>query len=120
MSGLTPEIVTIEIGAESFTLTPCTGALMGISQTLEGPFAAIKRLQGMDMLAVTHVIAAGAGLNDAAVKKLPDMIYESGQLDEICAGAVRFCLLLMNGGKSRSAADPSERPEGGNAKKAVH
>ena len=120
MTGLTPEIVTIDIGDESFRLTPCTGALMGISQTLEGPFAAIKRLQGMDVLAATHVIAAGAELDNAAVKKLPDRIFESGQLDEICAGAVRFCFLLMNGGKSPDVADPSGRPKEGNAKKAVH
>ncbi|MEP3114926.1 hypothetical protein [Nisaea sp.] len=119
MTGLKPEIVTIDISGESFKLTPCTGALIGISQTLEGPIGAVKRLQHMDVLAASHVIAAGAELDSAAAKGLPDKIFESGQLDQICADAVRFCLLLMNAGKARTAADKSSA-KAGNAKKAVH
>ncbi|WP_193171253.1 hypothetical protein [Nisaea nitritireducens] len=119
MTGLKPEIVIIDIGQEKFELTPCTGALIGISQTLEGPLGALRRLQGMDVLAVSNVIAAGAELDSAAAKDLPDKIFESGQLEQICADAVRFCLLLMNAGKARTPADKSPS-KAGNEKKQVH
>lgn len=106
---LNPETVEITLGSDTYVLVPNLNAATAVSNTLNGPLAAIEGLRGFNLNTMAAVIAAGASLDRKEANTLPGKIFGADQ-DAIAAQCLEFCFLLMNGGKKKV-------PEGKSGKK---
>lgn len=118
MSKLTSGNVTITLAGEEVVLKPTPRAAVTISNHFTGLHAAVPRIVGQDIAAMSVVIAAGAGIKGEAAKGLNDKVYRAG-LSNIAADLVEFIIILMNGGKrpddTDAAEDDGEDGDEGNA-----
>lgn len=99
MSQLTAGDVQIELAGETRILKPTLRAITMISQTYGGINKAREALVNQDFAACVAVIRYGLNLNDAQVKKLPDLVFATGVTADLLVPLIRYLGILANGGK---------------------
>jgi hypothetical protein len=88
-------------------LKPSIEAALAVSRKYGGIREAADRVERFDVEAIIAVIAAGAGLAENGMKKLPGAVFETGIM-ALGVPVTRFLVALANGGRPARPNEPDE------------
>lgn len=105
--------VEVVLGDTAYMLVPTLAALQKIDRQYGSLREAAGRVAVLDLDAVCHVIAAGAGLGQKQAQALPQQVFDAG-IAPVAAPVTEYLTLLLN----PSGREPSETDEAAAAGKA--
>lgn len=87
--------VEITLCGETITLEPTLTAMKRIDRHFGSLRAAISQCQQLSLDGLVFVISAGAALDDAGKKRIPELVFKAGILS-VVPPVNEFLMLLMN------------------------
>jgi len=113
MSRVDYGIVEVEIGGETYTLSPTIDCSRKMKRFgLGSPRKVLELLQDMDADDMAMVVAAGAGLGQKQLEPLAKAIHDDGTIHH-AAKLIEFVVTLMNPTGKEPDLDAQEgEPEG--------
>jgi hypothetical protein len=97
MSAATRGWVDLELGDETLTLKPTLDAMLRIERHFGGVRNAAVQVQDLSLTTLCQIIAAGAGLDKAEAKALPEKVFEAG-IATAAGPVAEFLGALLNPG----------------------
>lgn len=117
MSKLCAGIVRLTLCGEDFEMSATSRAIMRISDEFGGITGALTQVQKVDFRAAVKIIKYGLNADDALAKRLDDLVFAEGIMNQI-APLTRFLMLLANGGREPKGED--DKGDEGNGKAATN
>lgn len=88
-------------------LVPSLTAATNLNRRYQGLGNLIQRIAAYDFEAFVAIIAAGAGVTEKGMRKLPDAVYDTGLIN-LVVPLTKFCTTLANGGRPAEVDDGAE------------
>ena len=103
-------IVDVEVGKETYTLTPSLRAMNRLNDEWDGGLrGALNKAEAFDPRDLAKIIAIGADLEEPDLDAIAEAIFDHGAL-KVGPSAVAFVLSLLNPRGSKTETVKDEEP----------